>query len=278
MIIGAKCAVLHTAPPAYSWDFPVSPVKPFFSLTNNSEMNLGMLVHHLPRLLVSWISIFLKKPISFSTNICLLNTDFWAISSRKWVWFSLWPVTHGLLRKIKPGVKLDSCTLQLCGIGKRMTASAQPALWSCCKGARGLRCVMCSAWGLVHYSKCWTWTGYHCYVDHLSYFILYYLKDMLWGGVMRKDGKFDDLGSSKKEFPEEVVMTARSVYPWQGFHVVLYSVLLSPSLQSIWRTAISRAKVRVTQDVCKRLECFRRKQPISLWKTVQPTKQLWDLR
>lgn len=30
---------------------------------------------------------------------------------------------------------------------------------------------------------------------------------------MRKDGKFDDLGSSKKEFPEEVVMTARSVYP-----------------------------------------------------------------
>ena len=30
---------------------------------------------------------------------------------------------------------------------------------------------------------------------------------------MRKDGEFDDLGSSKQEFPEEVVMTARSVCP-----------------------------------------------------------------
>ena len=107
---------------------PSFPYKTLFSLTNNSEMILGMLVHHLPRLLVSWISIFLKKHLSLSTNICLLNIDFWAISSRKWVWFSLWPVTHGLLRKIKPGIKLDSCTLQLWGTGKRMTASAQPAL------------------------------------------------------------------------------------------------------------------------------------------------------
>ena len=85
----------------------------------------------------------------------------------------------------------------------------------------------------------------------ISYFILYNLKDMLWGGVMRKGGKYDDLGSSKQEFPEEVVMTARSVCPWRGFHMVLYSVLLFPGLQSIW---IFGAKVRITQDVCKRLD------------------------
>lgn len=128
IIIRAKCAVLHKVPTCIFPRLPSFPYKTRFSLTNNSEMILGMLVHHLPRLLVSWISIFLKKHLSFSTNICLLNTDFWAISSRKWVWFSLWPVTHGLSRKIKPGIKLGSYTLQLSGIGKRVTASVQPAL------------------------------------------------------------------------------------------------------------------------------------------------------
>lgn len=70
-----------------------------------------------------------------------------------------------------------------------------------------------------------------------------------------EDGRFDDLGSSQKEFSEEVVMmSARSVRPLRVFHVVLYSVLLFPGQKSIWKTVISRAKLRVTQDVCRRLE------------------------
>ena len=105
MIIGPKCAVLHEVPTCTFLRLPSFPCKTLFSLTNSSEIILGMLVHHLPRLLVSWISTFLKKHLSFSMNICFLNIDFWAISSRKWVRFSLWPVTHGLSRKIKPGKK-----------------------------------------------------------------------------------------------------------------------------------------------------------------------------
>lgn len=70
-----------------------------------------------------------------------------------------------------------------------------------------------------------------------------------------EDGKVDDLGSSQKEFPEEMVMmSARSVRPLRGFHVVLYSVLLFPGQKSIWKTVIARAKLRVTQGVCKRIE------------------------
>ena len=80
-----------------------------------------------------------------------------------------------------------------------------------------------------------------------------------------EDGKFDDSGSSQKEFPEEVeMMSARSVRPLRSFHVVLYSVLLFPGQKSIWKTVISRAEVRVTQDVCKRLACFGRKRPTPL--------------
>lgn len=82
MIIGAKRAVLHKAPPAYSWDFPASPKNPFLSnqqlrddfmdAKSPSSQVAGFLNKHLP-----------EKASFFFHQRGLLNIDFWAISSRK---------------------------------------------------------------------------------------------------------------------------------------------------------------------------------------------------
>lgn len=77
-----------------------------------------------------------------------------------------------------------------------------------------------------------------------------------------ENGKFDDFRGSRQKFLEEIGDVSKTYRPIPGFRVFLRPVSLFPGGQYIWKMVIPRAKMRITQDVCKRVDYFKGKLAI----------------